>query len=461
MLALLRQHRLLWAAAALFWGYLYLLLWSDLFVSPAAPDSSQPAALDPWASSTLFNTIGLAACLILSRRRRQLLTDRRFLAICALLMAAAAALMLPSPIGQGATSFALFFLGASLAGIGSAGAAATFATLLQSRPPVFTAILTAGGALGGLLLYGIVGYLVVPWAARVVVCIAPAILAAVLIRITDVGETNTSVATEAAACVSGTALPLMGFLFAIGLSLGIIRATSFSALPLSAVHAAFALSTLATNILLLAIILKSGVRYARAITVGGAMALTASFMAIIVVPGAPLLSVTFHFVGFAITTVFAWYFSRQSACCHQAPAPFIAGLLAYQGGQAISCIIGNVIVPALHESNAITFMAVGMIYLTLILTLVFFFRAEGSRAFAVQRTDKSEPIPDALRGTWATLTPREQEIARLLARGYDRKLIASTFTISQETVKTHTKHIYQKLDIHSRRELVALLDSDS
>ena len=102
-----------------------------------------------------------------------------------------------------------------------------------------------------------------------------------------------------------------------------------------------------------------------------------------------------------------------------------------------------------------------MIYLTLILTLVFFFRAEGSQAFAVQRTDKSETIPDALRGTWATLTPREQEIARLLARGYDRKLIASTFTISQETVKTHTKHIYQKLDIHSRRELVALLDSDS
>lgn len=458
MLALLRQHRLLWAAAALFWGYLYLLLWSDLFVVPAAPDSSQPAVLDPWAFSTLFNAIGLAVCWLLSRRRSWLLVDSRFLVTCAILMAVAVLLMLPSSVDQGVASFALYFLGASLTGAGSAGAMATLAALLLSRPPAFTAILTAGGALGGLLLYGIIGCLMMPWAARALTCAAPVILAIAFSRIAADDDAEAPDETDAASAFSAGTFPLMGFLFAIGLSLGIIRATSFSALPLAAVHMTFAFSTLATNALLLIVIHKSGGRYARLITVGAAMALTASFMALIVTPSWPLLSVTFHFVGFAGTTVFAWYFSCQAARHRQALGPFIAGLLSYQGGQAVSCMIGNAIVPALHESNVITFVAVGMIYLVLILALVFFFRADSTRTSDTKPVGNAATVPNALQEAWSTLTPREQEIARLLARGYDRKLIADTFTISQETVKTHVKHIYQKLDIHSRRELVALLD---
>ena len=50
------------------------------------------------------------------------------------------------------------------------------------------------------------------------------------------------------------------------------------------------------------------------------------------------------------------------------------------------------------------------------------------------------------------LTPREQEILTLLARGYQYREIADNISVSLETVRTHCKHIYDKLHVRSRTE---------
>lgn len=54
------------------------------------------------------------------------------------------------------------------------------------------------------------------------------------------------------------------------------------------------------------------------------------------------------------------------------------------------------------------------------------------------------------------LSPREQEIFIAAAQGLTRAETAEALTISEETVKTHLKHIYRKLDIASKDELIAL-----
>jgi DNA-binding CsgD family transcriptional regulator len=54
------------------------------------------------------------------------------------------------------------------------------------------------------------------------------------------------------------------------------------------------------------------------------------------------------------------------------------------------------------------------------------------------------------------LTPQEQAIARLAATGASDKDIATHLTVSVRTVRTHLEHIYAKLGIHSRRELMAM-----
>ena len=53
------------------------------------------------------------------------------------------------------------------------------------------------------------------------------------------------------------------------------------------------------------------------------------------------------------------------------------------------------------------------------------------------------------------LTPREQEILELLAKGYSDKEISQALGISEHTVNGHIKSIYVKLQAHSRAQAVA------
>jgi DNA-binding NarL/FixJ family response regulator len=64
---------------------------------------------------------------------------------------------------------------------------------------------------------------------------------------------------------------------------------------------------------------------------------------------------------------------------------------------------------------------------------------------------KDEKIKDAAYGN---LTPREQEIMRLLAEGLSRKEIGEKLFISPKTVENHRTNIMNKLDLHSTIELI-------
>lgn len=53
------------------------------------------------------------------------------------------------------------------------------------------------------------------------------------------------------------------------------------------------------------------------------------------------------------------------------------------------------------------------------------------------------------------LTAREKDILTSLSKGNSYKLIASEFAISIDTVRTHIKKIYEKLQVHSQTEAVS------
>ena len=50
------------------------------------------------------------------------------------------------------------------------------------------------------------------------------------------------------------------------------------------------------------------------------------------------------------------------------------------------------------------------------------------------------------------LTPREQEVLTLLAKGYFYKEIADQLDITINTLRTHLRAVYEKLHVHSRTE---------
>jgi DNA-binding NarL/FixJ family response regulator len=64
-----------------------------------------------------------------------------------------------------------------------------------------------------------------------------------------------------------------------------------------------------------------------------------------------------------------------------------------------------------------------------------------------------QPAPPA---ALATLSPRENEVFRLIARGYSNQQIARHLVVSETTVKTHVTRILTKLDLRDRVQVVVL-----
>ena len=76
----------------------------------------------------------------------------------------------------------------------------------------------------------------------------------------------------------------------------------------------------------------------------------------------------------------------------------------------------------------------------------------------------SVPAPDPLSAPMARLaemyglTAREVESATCVARGYSLEKTASVLGISINTVRTHMRSVYGKLEVHSRQELIDLVE---
>ncbi|MGW2477037.1 ATP-binding protein [Streptomyces sp. NPDC001665] len=69
------------------------------------------------------------------------------------------------------------------------------------------------------------------------------------------------------------------------------------------------------------------------------------------------------------------------------------------------------------------------------------------------------PSPDAAESVWwpATLTPREREVAELVAEGLTNQAIASRLYLSHRTVETHVSRAFRKAGVTTRTALAALM----
>ncbi len=58
-----------------------------------------------------------------------------------------------------------------------------------------------------------------------------------------------------------------------------------------------------------------------------------------------------------------------------------------------------------------------------------------------------------------TLTPREMQVARMIAKGVPSKTVASRLSISEGTAKLHLHHVYEKLKVDGRVGLLRFMHS--
>lgn len=69
----------------------------------------------------------------------------------------------------------------------------------------------------------------------------------------------------------------------------------------------------------------------------------------------------------------------------------------------------------------------------------------------IREVEKDPPPP------LPALTPRQNEVLRLLERGHSTEQIADELQLSTETVRNHISHLLRTLGVHSRLEAVAIV----
>lgn len=83
-------------------------------------------------------------------------------------------------------------------------------------------------------------------------------------------------------------------------------------------------------------------------------------------------------------------------------------------------------------------------------------KGSGSEAFSSQLSDEGAEFKKScimLAGDCG-LTAREVDVLYMLVQGYSVTRVAESLHIAEGTATTHKRHIYQKLDVHSKNELI-------
>ena len=143
------------------------------------------------------------------------------------------------------------------------------------------------------------------------------------------------------------------------------------------------------------------------------------------------------------------------------------GLSANVLGVLLGGYIGNVIFSVDSSQNNASLLALAVVFIILILLPILHKQLSKllrSHAFLTVESEESIGNNDNkvshIEVIFRGLTPREREVGLLLIKGKTNKMIAEELFLSENTVKTHVKNIYAKLNVKSRIELVNLINGE-
>ena len=184
----------------------------------------------------------------------------------------------------------------------------------------------------------------------------------------------------------------------------------------------------------------------------------------VIVPGSNLAAVVIDVltqVSFAVIALSIW--CSMASASRSVPLPATAVIPACLALLALAFVVGLRELALIGTDRHIICLVILTVYLALIAVSF----APGNKS---QRERRTEPRASADSRTYihrgcdalATergLSPREREVLYNLGCGYHHGYMTEKPYISENTVHTHVRHIYGKLDVSSREKLLALIEA--
>lgn len=195
--------------------------------------------------------------------------------------------------------------------------------------------------------------------------------------------------------------------------------------------------------------------------------MTVSFVAVLVLPED---TISFAFlVGRTVVMFFwalVWIFCAKVIREGKATATRTAGIVRgwIQGGAALSVLAGVLLLD--HGTETVVHLYLVLLVVAFAIALPAMSEVGESRPVVMDKKGDETFDPsmhfnercDELARRYG-LSPRESEIMKCLLRGRNLPYIRETLYISRNTINTHIRHIYGKMSIHSKQELIDLLES--
>ena len=264
---------------------------------------------------------------------------------------------------------------------------------------------------------------------------------------------------------SPNSVSLVGLAVLVGLVYGIMRgiSLSFTTSSLEHVTAATVAGIAVAGILLVAttVFFRKGSELYLVCQISFPL-LAAGFLLLPQFLGDLPLPIIVFTVGHSYFYFLLWVFcvDQVQASPKKPAVVFAIGLLSFLGSSLVGSIASDAMALAGSEaSQAISIISLIVVYLFVV---VFAYLFGKNRKASLANTDEQRALAfkncSDLVASDGGLSPRETEIFYLLAIGKDRADIRDTFHISNDTVKSHTRRIYAKLDIHSKKEAAALVE---
>lgn len=170
---------------------------------------------------------------------------------------------------------------------------------------------------------------------------------------------------------------------------------------------------------------------------------------------------------FGVYDLFWWSILGEMLEFQDNPAKIMgAGLSANVLGVLLGGLLGNSLIKTNSVKSNTSIAALVIIFIILIILPVLhkqLLLLLKNHAYLTKISDMTqEQRLSAKRNvtTIGNLTDRESEIVGLLLKGRTYKMVAEELFLSENTVKTHIKNIYSKLNINSKSELIKLMTDE-